>query len=91
MIGSSFWFALTPVFNRVDQTLCVAQSLLELRGISWFGFEGVGAIVDGLWEHPLSYYVELCRQLGINALRIPLAVDNILINPAPATSTWRTR
>jgi hypothetical protein len=62
---------------------------LELRGINWFGFEGTGGVVDGLWEHSSAYFLELCAQLGINAIRIPLAVDTILLNPPPTTSVWK--
>ena len=47
---------------------------LELRGISWFGLEGGGAMLDGLWEHDITHYMRLLSGLGVNALRLPLAV-----------------
>jgi len=62
---------------------------LELRGLSWFGFEGDGAMVDGLWENDAAHYCRQIRAMGFNAIRLPFAVDNVLLDPIPATSSWR--
>ena len=62
---------------------------IEMRGINWFGFEGKGAIVDGLWEHSMAQYCSMLVENGVNALRVPLAVDNVLSDPKPTTSAWR--
>lgn len=62
---------------------------LELRGVSWFGFEGTGAIVDGLWQQPISFYINMLQKQGVNALRLPVSVDNVLLNPAPSISAHR--
>ena len=37
----------------------------------------------------MDYYFELMRGMGVNALRVPLAVDNVLTDPKPSTSAWR--
>lgn len=52
-----------------------------LKGINWFGAEGKGAVVDGLWARPLGSYLDEIARLGFNAIRLPLAVDNVLDNP----------
>ena len=68
--------------GRVEQPL-------RLRGVSWFGFEGRGAIVDGLFARPLRWFTAQFRQLGVNAIRVPLAVDNVILDPPPLTSAWQ--
>jgi hypothetical protein len=57
-------------------TASTGTNTLALRGINWFGFEGKGAVADGLWEHPISHYTAMLREMGVNAIRVPLAVDN---------------
>lgn len=52
-----------------------------LKGINWFGTEGAGAVVDGLWQRPLVEYLNELARLRVNALRLPLAVDNVLSDP----------
>ena len=78
-----------PDFTAEGGVLMANGHELELRGISWFGLEGGGAMVDGLWEHPIAYYMSKLSALGINALRLPVAVDNVLLDPRPTTSAWR--
>ena len=31
-------------------------------------------MLDGLWEHDIAHYMRLLSGLGVNALRLPLAV-----------------
>ena len=59
----------------------VRREPFALKGVSWFGFEGRTACVDGLWERPLAEYLDVVASLGFNALRIPVAADNVLTNP----------
>ncbi|KAL3924345.1 MAG: hypothetical protein SGPRY_003945 [Prymnesium sp.] len=54
---------------------------LRLKGVSWFGFEGVEGVVDGLWQQPMRAYLAILKKASVNALRIPLAVDLIERNP----------
>ena len=42
-----------------------------------------------MWEHDLNHYMRVLAGLGVNALRLPLAVDNVLLDPKPTTSAWR--
>ena len=55
------------------------------RRISWFGFEGDSAVVDGLWKRPVEAYIDFLANdpRGFNALRLPLAYNNIVRNPTP--------
>ena len=62
---------------------------------SWFGAEGASACPDGLWQRPAPDLLDLAASLGFNVLRLPLAVDNVLADPAvgkwslTANPTWR--
>ena len=65
-----------------------ASDVVELRGLNWFGFEGKGAIIDGLWENTINHYLGVMKEMGVNAIRIPLAVDNVL-KTLSRPSAWR--
>ncbi|KAI8476261.1 MAG: hypothetical protein J3K34DRAFT_272387 [Monoraphidium minutum] len=54
-----------------------------LRGVSWFGFNNEGGMVDGLWVggsradtdfHALAYQIKL---LGFNAVRLPFTFSDL--------------
>lgn len=56
---------------------------VTLRGVSWFGFNNAGGMVDGLWVggnrsdtdlHALTYQIKL---LGFNAVRLPFTFDDL--------------
>ena len=54
--------------------------------LAQFGAEGKGACVDGLWQRPVSAYLDVAKSLGFNALRLPVAVDNV--NSDPLLDKW---
>ena len=66
-----------------------------IRGASWFGAEGSGACPDGLWQRPAAEFLDFLQANGFNALRLPLAVDNVLSDPEvgkwslTANADWR--
>ena len=70
-----------PDFLAQDGRILMDGEPLALRGVSWFGMEGKGAMVDGLWEQPMADYVRFVASENFNALRIPLAMDNVKNNP----------
>ena len=51
-----------------------------LSGSSWFGFETQDFVINGLWNHPVSFYIETLEQLGINIIRIPFSAEWVLYN-----------
>ena len=53
---------------------------IPLRGLSWFGFETQDFVVNGLWVHPMSFYVNLLVENEINFLRIPFSAEWIYYN-----------
>ena len=46
-----------PAFTAANNKICMDGKPIRLRGANWFGFEGANAVVDGLWERPMSEYV----------------------------------
>ena len=66
--------------GRIYAASGLREAPFELKGINWFGFEGKGAVADGLWERKLADYLDELGGLNFNAIRLPLAVDNVLDN-----------
>ena len=52
----------------------------NLSGLSWFGFETQDFVVNGLWSHPMDFYMDLIKNNGINTLRIPFSAEWIHYN-----------
>lgn len=53
---------------------------VHLRGISWFGFETQDFVLNGLWSHPMDWYLDQLQDLGINSIRIPFSAEWIYYN-----------
>ena len=70
-----------PRLSTMANHILMDGERLVIRGVSWFGFEGAGAMVDGLWVQPMAFFVRFVAAQGFNALRIPLAADHIAKNP----------
>ena len=52
----------------------------NLRALSWFGFETQDFVVNGLWVHPLNWYLDTIKQNEFNAIRIPFSAEWIYYN-----------
>ena len=74
-----------PEFHARGGYLQMNGKRVYVKGISWFGFEGDSAVVDGLWKRPVEAYIDFLANdpRGFNALRLPLAYNNIVRNPTP--------
>ena len=72
-------------FSARDGALYASNSLrtdrFDIKGVNWFGAEGKGACPDGLWQRPAVDFLDFARSHGFNALRLPLAADNVLADP----------
>jgi len=68
-------------FTARDGGVFVGGRRFAIKGINWFGAEGKSATVDGLWERKMTEYLDDLARLDFNAIRLPLAVDNVLENP----------
>ena len=46
--------------------------VVQLRGVSWFGFGTTDHVVHGLWARNWKSMIDQMRALGINAVRLPV-------------------
>lgn len=66
--------------TTVENTGLQNNTNIHLRGISWFGFETQDFVINGLWVHPMKYYVDLLRENEINFIRVPFSAEWIYYN-----------
>ena len=60
-------------YSVVDGRIVGAQGqLVQLRGVNWSGFETNDHVVHGLWARNWKSMVDQMRELGFNAVRLPL-------------------
>jgi endoglucanase len=63
---------------------------VELRGVNWFGFETTDYVVHGLWARNWKSMIDQMRDLGINAVRLPVC-PGTLLGSTPGTINARGR
>lgn len=72
-IGSRGWYTDSGSIFHDD------GSEARLRGLSWFGWETQDLCVDGLWQNPMSFYMEnIIHRYGFNMIRVPFCSHWIL-------------
>ena len=47
----------------------------SLKGTNWFGYETDCKIVNGLWVHPMTWYLDFMKTNNFNAIRIPFSYE----------------
>ena len=73
---------LATAFSVKDGQIYTADNQpYHLRGMSWFGFETPDFMLNGLWLHPISWYLDLLKAEGITTLRIPFSAELVLYHP----------
>jgi endoglucanase len=55
-------------------------SPLRIKGISWFGLETPDLAPNGLWVHPMEFYMDLLAEDHFNVLRVPFSAEWVLYN-----------
>jgi endoglucanase len=60
---------------------------VQLRGINWFGFETTDHVVHGLWARNWKSLIDQMRELGFNAVRLPVC-PGTLRGSAPSTINY---
>lgn len=56
------------------------NQIFNLSGCSWFGFETQDYVLNGLWNHPIDFYLDMIKSVNINVLRIPVSSEWIFYN-----------
>ena len=51
---------------------------LHIKGASWFGLDGASCYIGGSDRASLHVYAEFLRSNGFNAVRVPLAMSELL-------------
>ena len=46
-----------------------------IKGINWFGFETEYNDLMCTWKHPIEWHLEIMRDSGFNAIRLPFSLD----------------
>jgi len=82
MYLSYFWLwtctAVVAAWSVRDGGLYLGEQEVSLRGINWYGAETHNRVVEGLWSHPISFYLDAVASQGFNAMRIPITEDTVL-------------
>ena len=51
---AAFITATLPDFTSRSGRVHLDGTPIDIKGANWFGFEGTGAVVDGLWHRPMN-------------------------------------
>src|SRR5215470_2496461 len=57
---------------------------VQLRGVNWSGFETTDHVVHGLWARNWKSMIDQMRDLGVNAVRLPVCPGTLRGSP-PST------
>lgn len=69
-----------------NNSILLNDQAVRIKGINWYGLETELRSIEGLWSHPISFYVESLHSQGFNALRIPIAEQMMLYDASPVPS-----
>lgn len=58
-----------------NQTIFYKNKPFVVKGSSFNGFESGAQMLLGLWEHPLSFYLDFLKTHDFNVVRIPLPYE----------------
>lgn len=61
---------------------------LHLKGVNWFGASGSRWCMEEINKVPVQSYIDFMTKHGFNAVRLPLAVGNLLSNPLLGGPVW---
>jgi len=54
--------------------------LYSIRGLSWFGFETQDFVINGLWVHSMTEYLDKIQEVNVTTLRVPFSAEWIFYN-----------
>lgn len=52
--------------------------VMRVRGISWFGAETPDMTPNGMWQHSMTFYMDLMASEGFNVLRVPFSSELVM-------------
>lgn len=74
-----FWATQSALAYSVQDGTIINMSNqpIALHGVNWFGFETQNYVVHGLWSRNYKNMIKQMKQLGVNAVRIPVCPDTL--------------
>lgn len=87
-----FFLLFIPFFVQAYQwrvqnnDIFLNDQAVRIKGINWYGLETGLRSIEGLWAHPISFYIEALSSYGFNAVRIPVAEQMVLYDPYPVSN-----
>lgn len=69
-----------PIWHQEGGIIYRNNESVQLRGVSWFGFETQDFVVNGMYSHTMDFYFDVMRSVGINAIRVPFSAEWIHYN-----------
>lgn len=84
MLEAEYWTRGAQIFTNAWGDF--AGTPLRIKGASWFGLESGSCTVGGADHTSLSQLAAWVKAQGINAIRLPLAVDAVLESAGGATA-----
>jgi aryl-phospho-beta-D-glucosidase BglC (GH1 family) len=69
-IDETFW-----TYGISGGQLTLNGQKCRLRGVNWSGFENKDMIVQMLWHKSMEHWFEKLKEIGINAVRIPVSAE----------------
>jgi endoglucanase len=66
-------------FSVVNGAIFAANTTLFLiKGVNWFGLEDCSYSVQGMWAHPMTWYLDFLRENNFNVIRVPFSQQWVL-------------
>lgn len=69
-----------------------AATLFLIKGVNFFGVEDCSYSLQGMWAHPMTWYLDFLKQNDFNVIRVPFSQQWVLdgfetMKPAPGLLT----
>jgi len=68
------------IWTQKDGNIYRDGKTVQLRGLSWFGFETQDFVANGMYSHSMDFYFDKMKSIGINAIRVPFSAEWIYYN-----------
>lgn len=66
------------LWSGINNEIMLNNQPVRVKGLNWYGFETTKRCIEGLWDHPIDYFLSRLEDNGFNALRVPISVEMIL-------------
>jgi len=70
----------TTTFANFGGSIYLNGQPFFVSGMNWYGMEMDIAVPEGLWTRDLTSHLEQMRDLGVNVLRLPWALEGLLVS-----------